>query len=274
MIKRNLHECKACTLTMPLIQSSSNPRVQRIRKLLKDRKQSQFIVEGKKLIQEAWEAGIHFEEILVTPALHATDRVWINQFRNQGTTLDEITPRLLKSISDVETPQGILGVAQKPKPLGTLSLKSIALLLISIRDPGNFGAIVRTAEACGCEWIGHSSDTVDPFQPKVVRSSMGSLFRVPMIEIKDTNAFLQEKINQNISTCGLEPRGGKAIASWKPSFPLIVCIGSESHGLPPDLPVADKLTIPMKGKVESLNAAVAAGICLYTISLYASAGGK
>jgi RNA methyltransferase, TrmH family len=177
----------------------------------------------------------------------------------------------LKSISDVETPQGIVGVAQRPKQSSGLSLRKVALLLISIRDPGNFGAIVRTAEACGCEWIAYSTDSVDPFQPKVVRSSMGSLFRVPIIEVKNVNVFLEEQMRQDISSCGLETRGGQSIDSWKPRFPLIVCIGSESHGLPPDLPVENKLSIPMKGKVESLNAAVAAALCLYAISFFRDA---
>ncbi|MGH9857314.1 MAG: TrmH family RNA methyltransferase, partial [Acidobacteriota bacterium] len=109
--------------------------------------------------------------------------------------------------------------------------------------------------------------------PKVVRSSMGSLFRVPILEVRNTNAFLKEHIKQNISTCGLETRGGQSIESWRPRFPLIVCIGSESHGLPADLPVTDSLSIPMKGKVESLNAAVAASVCLYAISFFTKASG-
>jgi len=142
----------------------------------------------------------------------------------------------------------------------------VALLLVSIRDPGNFGAIVRTAEAFGCEWIAYTADCVDPFHPKVVRSAMGSLFRVPVIEVHDKNLFLKEQSKRNVSTCGLETKGGQSLIHWKPKFPLIVCIGSESHGLPVDLPVDEKLSIAMKGSVESLNAAVAAAVFLYAIS--------
>ena len=254
---------------MALIQSHTNPRIQRIKKLLKSRKQNHFIVEGKKLLREAIQAGFHFDEIFITPEAWYEERQWMERLKDAQVL--QVTPDVMKSISDVETPQGILGVAQKPKQPFNLAVQTFSLLLVSIRDPGNFGAIVRTAEACGCEWIGYTADSADPFQPKVVRSAMGSLFRVPLIEIHDSNSFLKEQISRNISTCGLETRGGQLLWQWKPRFPLIVCIGSESHGLPIDLPVTEKLTIPMKGSVESLNAAVAAAVCLYTISNFIEA---
>jgi RNA methyltransferase, TrmH family len=249
---------------MPVIESSSNPRIQRIIKLLKARKQNQFVVEGKKLVQEALEAGIHFEEIFLTPAMWSSQQHWIEQLPVSPSAIYQIPPNLLKMISDVETPQGMVGVAQKPKPPATpLQITTVALLLVSIRDPGNFGAILRTAEAFGCEWVGHSSDSADPFQPKVVRSSMGSLFRIPIVEIEDFNTFLKEQIKRKISTYALETRNGRSLSSWKPAFPFILCIGSESQGLPRDLPVIEKISIPMKGRVESLNAGVAAAVCIY-----------
>ncbi len=245
---------------MRMIQSSTNPRIQKFKKLLKNRKQNLFVIEGKKLFREAVAANLRFEEIFVTPDVWSHERELLEPLEHEGTTLLLITPRLLKSISDLETPQGILGVARKPQQQENLTITRVALLLVSIRDPGNFGAIVRTAEACGCDWIAYTSDCVDPFQPKVVRASMGSIFRMPVVETKDPVSFL---IERKVSSYGLTVRGDKSLLNWRPEPPFILCIGSESHGLPMDLPLRETIFIPMKGRVESLNAAVASGVCLY-----------
>lgn len=250
---------------MRTILSSSNPRIKRIKQLNKSRKQSRFLIEGKKLLQEALEARVQLEEIYMTAEVSLKERTWIRELETQGMQLMQVTSSVFKSISDVQTPQGILGVARRPVHAQASSLSSLALLLISIRDPGNLGAIVRTAEACGCEWVACSQDCADPFQPKVIRSAMGSLFRVPVLEIEEPIAFLREQAKKKVATCGLDARGGTRLTDWKPGFPLILCIGSESHGLSPDLPLTQRVAIPMKGSVESLNAAVAAAVCLYWI---------
>jgi RNA methyltransferase, TrmH family len=89
------------------------------------------------------------------------------------------------------------------------------------------------------------------------------------MELKDPSNFLKQELQRNIQTCGLVTRKGRSLFEWRPVFPLVVCVGSESHGLPDDLSLTEKVSIPMKGKVESLNAAVAAAICLYRISTLA-----
>ncbi len=251
---------------MRVIQSSSNPRIQKVKKISRKRQASVFLVEGKKLLLEATHAGLKCEEIYVTPENWAQEKHWLEPLEEGGTSIYLVSPGILKSISDVETPQGILGLVQKPAA-GTLPpIAKLALLLISVRDPGNFGAILRTAEASGCEWVGYSSDCVDPYLSKVVRASMGSLFRVSLSEIKEPSSFLEHQLPRSVHVYGLVTRQGRSLLEWKPVFPLIVCIGSESRGLPEDLPLSGKLSIPMKGQVESLNAAVAAAICLYRIS--------
>jgi TrmH family RNA methyltransferase len=254
---------------MRMIQSSSNPRIQKVKKIGKNRQEKLFLIEGKKLLMEAIGAGLTFEEIFATPEVCATEQQWLEPLEHQGASVYMLSSNLLRSISEVETPQGILGLARKPPPAKSVSIAKLALFLISIRDPGNFGAILRTAEASGCEWVAYSSDCVDPFLPKVVRASIGSLFRVPLVEIKDPKSFLHQELQSNAQTCGLITREGRCLFEWKPVFPLVVCIGSESQGLPGDLSLTEKVSIPMRGKVESLNAAVAAAICLYRISAFA-----
>lgn len=250
---------------MRMIQSSSNPRIRNVQKLLKNRNPHRFVIEGKKLVQEAIAARIVIEELFATPEYWALERASLEPLEKKGTSIFLITPSLLKSVSTVETPQGVLAVAQTPSLQRDSRIGRVALFLISIRDPGNFGAIVRTAEACGVEWIGYSKDCVDPFQPKVVRASMGSLFRVPLREISDPFAFLQDRMKNKVAVYGLAATGNKSLLQWKPRFPLVVCIGSESHGLPEELPLTEKISIPMMGKVESLNAAVAAAVFLYAL---------
>ena len=221
-------------------------------------------------MQEAISSGLTIEEILLTPEFWAMGREWLQPLEQQGTSILLITPSLLKSISAVETPQGILAVARKLEQASPLPLKQVGLLLVSIRDPGNFGAILRTAEACGVEWIAYSSDCVDPFQSKVVRASMGSIFRVRLIEVGDVPAFVDEQRKLHITVLGLARDGNQVLTDWTPRFPILVCIGSESHGLPKQLPLDATISIPMKGKVESLNAGVAAAVFLYSLPLFDS----
>jgi TrmH family RNA methyltransferase len=245
------------------IQSSSNPRIQAIKQLQRSRRKSHIILEGKKLTQEAILSGLKINEAFVVSEFWAQERTWLEPMEQRGTVLWIVTPKLLKSISSVETPEGIIAVAKRPAMLGDMRLTEFGLLLFSIRDPGNFGAILRTAEACGASMVAYSSDCADPYLPKVSRGSMGSLFRVPLLEVAKPFDFVQEKMQQRITVYGLSVNAQKTIDDVTPGFPFLLCIGSESHGLPSDLPVTETISIPMKGKVESLNAAVATAIVLY-----------
>jgi len=96
---------------------------------------------------------------------------------------------------------------------------------------------------------------------------MGSIFRVPLIEIRDPLTFLNAKMEEQIQICGLASTGGIDIDEWQPTLPALICVGSESHGLPRELPLTNTISIPMEGRVESLNAAIAASVCLYWIHL-------
>jgi RNA methyltransferase, TrmH family len=248
------------------IQSSSNPRIQAARKLLKRRKDKSFLIEGKKLFEEAIRSRLSFKEVFVTPEIWESKLPLFTDLERDHVPIYVSSAKILKTISDVETPPGLIGVVKRPEPPSTLRVERFALLLLSIRDPGNFGAIVRTAEACGCEWIAHTSDCADPFSPKVVRASMGSLFRVPLLEVRDWNNFVNQLRSSGTNVCALQSRGGIPLTTWKARFPILACIGSESHGLPQDLPVDEAITIPMQHEVESLNAAVAASVFLFWIS--------
>lgn len=251
---------------MKQIESMSNPRIQEVRRILKRGNKKLFLLEGKKLLQEAMQSDVSIRDLFLTKAVLQKERQWIRKFENSGCTINIIDPSLLKVISDVETPAGIVAIALRPESGKWHAPKSFAALLYSVRDPGNFGTIVRSAEAAGCEFLIHTYDCVDPFQPKAVRASSGSVFRVPLFEIRNTGETLQDCRNQGVRLCALTPAGGISIFQTKPMFPAILLIGSETKGLPDDIAVDEKIRIPMSGRVESLNTGAAATIALYWLA--------
>jgi len=256
---------------MKRVESLSNPRVKQVRNILRGRNKKSFLIEGKKLFQEAIASGIPFDQVFVTEALWKKERKWLSSLylENEATL---VTPRVMKAMSDLETPAGLLGVGQRSKSIAPKTPKTYAAFLFSIRDPGNMGTLIRTAEAAGCEFLACTNDCVDPFLPKVIRASMGSIFRTSIFEVQDSTGYLREVTNRGTTVYALIPRGGKEIFSINPLFPSLILIGSEGSGLPQNLPLHETISIPMNGKVESLNTAMAAGICFYYFSSRQAAG--
>src|SRR5262249_35591752 len=114
-----------------------------------------------------------------------------------------------------------------------------------------------------------SADCADPYQPKAIRASMGSIFHMPPYEVTDAKQFLADLSSRGVTAYGLSPHSGSNLFETAPRFPAVIVIGSEASGLPPDLPVQERLCIPMQGKVESLNAAMAATVCFYHFAQHA-----
>ena len=239
------------------IDSASNPRIKKVVRLLRSSSDTDWIIEGKKLFLEAISSGVIFEELFVTES----QLPLVAGFVKFPVTV--VPEKLLKKISTVQTPQGILGIARRPAKKRPSIPTGFAALLFSIRDPGNVGTMIRAAEATSCDWIATTADCADPYQSKAIRASMGSIFRVPPIEVTDAKQFLTELSSQGVTTYGLSPHSGSNLFETAPRFPAVIVIGSESAGLPSDLPVQEELRIPMQGKVESLNAAMAATVCFY-----------
>ena len=245
-------------LRMKRIDSVANPRIKNLKKVLSGKNKGYWIIEGKRLFKEAVESGVEIDEVFVTK------EGWDKEFgRRPKVEIIAIPNSLMASLSTLESPPGILAVARR-KTLTEPELDhGFAAFLWSVRDPGNFGTIVRSAEATGCKFLACTPDCVDAFLPKVVRASMGSIFRVPVVTIANPKDYLESLGNKGISVYGLVPRDGTNLFSASIRNPSMVLIGGETSRFPDEIQMDSKIKIPMAGNVESLNTAVAASVAFY-----------
>ena len=270
---------------MQRISSKDNSLIKHIKRL-KEKKYrdeyGEFIVEGLKLINEAIQENADIRQIVVCDGCDNSEII-DSHLKYEMARLDFIyvPQNIFKMISDVENPQGVLAVigkiktnrddnkeaGQTSKTLKTSSIdlnEDIILALDDIQDPGNLGTILRTADSVGLKQILVSKGTADAYNPKVVRSTMGAIFRVNVIEcdnLKETLKELQSK-DYKVMTTSLKAKKSIYEVDYKKK---IIVIGNEANGVSKEiLNLADeKVIIPMLGKTESLNASVATGVILY-----------
>lgn len=216
-----------------------------------------FIAEGPRLVAELLlQDGAGIQEIFAL-----NDWIIENKEFTEKTIITEVTETELKRISQLSTPNKVLAVLRQFDPDPVIETKGrLTLALDDIRDPGNMGTIIRIADWFGVEQIVCSMDSAEIYNPKVVQSSMGSIARV-RIAYKNLSVWLPSQDHVRIYATALE---GQDISSIKKPGEGIILIGNESRGISNELlSIANvKITIPQKGKAESLNAAVAAGIVL------------
>ena len=250
-----------------MITSKNNNQYKRIKKLLSSskarREEGRFVVEGERIVKEA---PLELLDSVCMSASYAKDRRL-----PAGVTV--FSDDIFRSLSDTVTPQGIMAVIKQPSyTLGGMTgqagegEKALYLLLDDIRDPGNLGTIVRTAEAAGASGIILSPGCADIFNPKVIRSTMGSIYRVPFVTAPLKEAAESLKISgAAVYAACLEAEIYYNEAEYGRRCAFI--IGNEANGISPEVIEAadEKIKIPMAGKVESLNAAISAAIIMYGI---------
>ena len=279
---------------MEIINSKDNKRIKYIRSLLEKgnirKKNHQFVVEGIKLVDEALEYGKVLEIICAVSLydelisgdlsgnrLLAENDKNITNYVKKGSSLLVVSDTVFKSMSETKTPQGILAVAEMPdyrlldkgflEQAYTKNGKIKLLVLEDTADPGNLGTIMRTAEAAGVTGVIMGKGAVDIFNPKVVRSTMGSIFRLPFAYVEDLKETIKELKKQGISFYATHLKGEKSYKDIKYSDRSAIIVGNEARGLSDEVAdLADTyVLIPMQGKVESLNAAVAAALMMYEV---------
>lgn len=251
---------------MKLIKSRENPLIKEIRNLIEEKeKRKVFLLESRKLVEEALKSEVDIRFILITERFLRENRDFIEELKKFEILV--VNEKIERSLSTLETPQGILAIAfYEKRELKPLKSDSVVLYLYKIKDPGNLGTIFRSAEALGVERVYLSPDSCSPFNTKVVRASAGSCLRVRFFENVKFDVLLKEIRENNGKIYSTSPRGG--IPPWEIELRRICClvIGSEPEGVPPDIySLSDTtISIPQLGG-ESLNVAVSTSIILYEI---------
>ena len=256
-----------------MITSSSNPRVKQIvqwqNKAKERRSAGIFLAEGFKLFGEAPEEWIR--EVYISDG--SWDKVsGIPGMREKlvRTGCETVSPELFRKMSDTQSPQGILCVLRRPQYSMEEMLsvpKPLFLVLENLQDPGNLGTIVRTGEGAGVTGIIMGAGTADIYNPKTIRATMGSVFRVPFVYTEDLCRAVAQLRENGVRVYAAHLQGERYYDSFSFREGTAILIGNEGAGLSGELASqADSyLKIPMEGCVESLNAAVTASVLMYEV---------
>jgi len=251
----------------PLITSLSNPLIKQARALHQKKARlasGLFLVEGIHHVGEAVDAGWEIESILYAPELLASNfaRDLISRL---GSKPQPVSAQVIESLADKDNPQGIVAlIHQKQARFENLQLMRSGVALVAPQDPGNVGTILRTMDAVGVDVLFLLDGGVELYHPTVVRSSMGTLFWKAIIQTS-FEVFVNWARNENVQLIGTSAHGDVGYQTLIPQTPWVLVLGTEQKGLSTEhTNVCDvTVSLPMKGRVSSLNLAVAAGVLLY-----------
>lgn len=254
---------------MQTITSKNNELIKNVKKL-KEKKfrdlENKFIIEGTRLIEEAIIENADIDNIFICEDYmneNYFDKKFLYEIAKENCVY--VTEAVFNTITDVSNPQGILAVVNRGKKSKQINFnEDIIVVLDGIQDPGNLGTILRTVDSANLKQIVISKETADAFNPKVVRSTMGAIFRVNIIRSDDLISDLNLMKNNGFEVIVTSLDTSDSIYDIKYNKKVIV-IGNEANGVSEQVQnLADhKVKIPMFGKAESLNAGVATGIVVY-----------
>lgn len=257
------------------ITSTANKRIKQVAKLQTSasarRKEGLMVIEGFRGVREVpceLIESIYFTQDFLEKN---QEKQWVEgvDTKNNDISLFWVSEEVMRYISDTQTSQGVLVVSRLPKyNVDLIGCKFDKILILeSLQDPGNLGTIFRTAEGAGFDLIIMNKTTVDAYSPKVVRSTMGSVFRVPHIVVENLGEVIDQLKHADVSVYAAHLKGKKNYTSFDFKKPTAFMIGNEGNGLSEEISAlaTDYLLIPMEGSLESLNAAMAAGLLMYEV---------
>lgn len=253
-----------------MITSTSNPQVKHLLQLQKKSKtrneEGVFVVEGVRMFVEVPQERM--EKVYASETFYNKKK---HEFHWDKLPLEILSDSVFQHVSDTQTPQGILCIVkQKKYELDTLlNIKNPHFIVLdNLQDPGNLGTIVRTAEGAGVDAVFMSKDCVDIYNPKTIRSTMGSIYRMPTIYIEDTVKLLETFKEKEIKSYAAHLDGKNSYDKEDYRAGTAILIGNEGNGLRDE--VSNKadiwVRIPMEGQVESLNAAIAASVFMFEVA--------
>ncbi|MBQ0042046.1 MAG: RNA methyltransferase [Lachnospiraceae bacterium] len=254
-----------------MISSTSNKKITEITELQNKskarREKGLYIIEGRKLFLEA-----PVDDIVEA---YVEERIWdspdtVLKDKLKKVKAESVSTEVMKKMCDTKTPQGILAVLKTPKyaledMIKNENVKPLLLIIEELQDPGNLGTLLRTGEGAGVTGIILSPGTVDIYNPKVIRGSMGSIFRMPVCQVDNLDSAINRIKSEGIKVYAAHLKGEKFHDEFDYATGTAFLIGNEGNGLTQH--TADQadcyVRIPMEGKVESLNAAIAGTLLIY-----------
>ncbi len=227
------------------------------------KKHNKFVLEGLRLCEDAMQNDIAFDMLFFSESAFEKHNGFAKTLSKNSENCYLISDAVFKKISDTENPQGICAVAKYPEKTAEINPNGRYVALENIADPSNLGAISRTAEALGISGIIINDKACDPYNPKALRASMGTLLRMPLIITEDIGNLAKASSLRLIS-CVVE-KDAESISKIDFKCGDVIVIGNEANGISAELRQNSDIltTIPMSGKAESLNASVAAAIALW-----------
>ena len=225
-----------------------------------------FVLEGLRICKDAALCEVKFDTFVVSKTAHSKLKEEVEKLAVLAEKRVEVPDDLFKKISDTVSPQGIIALAKMPERVKAVEKSGRYVALENTRDPSNIGAVARTAEALGISGMIISGDSCDVFSPKAIRASMGTLLRIPLYFCDDITSFLKDNSLRGFACV---PRDDADIEMGRFGFSDgdVVIIGNEANGLTEKTVrgAYKTVTIPMRGKAESLNAASAAAIAMWEL---------
>jgi TrmH family RNA methyltransferase len=255
---------------MDFIQSSQNNTIKEIKSLqLRKNRDSKglYFIEGTRFISEALNSGENIEKIIISEKLEDSNKDLIQKIQDRKISCSLVSDKLFAELTDTKTPQGILSVIKKKNYdyNDIVSRGSFIVLLENLQDPGNAGTIIRTADAANASAVILSKGCVDIYSPKVLRSTMGSVFHIPIIEGMNINEAVSDLKSSKYKIIVSHLKGTNNYFEENLKQKCAIIVGNEANGVSEETSaLADSLVkIPMPGRAESLNASVAASIMIY-----------
>jgi TrmH family RNA methyltransferase len=247
--------------TVRFLASLADPKVRR--------KEKAFLIEGVKMVEEALGDRLGVRQVFATPALtqHHGKGI-IKLAEKSGVGIVWLSERLMDQVAESKTPQPVMAVVEmREHSEDDLLARGAKLIVIAhhLQDPGNLGTIIRTAEAVGASGVAVTPHTVDAYNAKAVRGSMGSILRVPVVKVQGEQEFVGACKARGFQTAALVLNGRKTPYDLDLTLPTVIMLGQESSGLAAEELVHfdHRIRIPMADAIDSLNVATSAAVVLY-----------
>ena len=251
-----------------ILTSIKNPLIKQVRKLHRSKerqKQNLLLIEGTNLIEAACQADYKLDTIFYTERWRSHHQSLFSTAIEQEIRTQLVAQEVLDAIATTVNPDGVVAIANRVATKQAPKLQRLGIALERLQDPGNLGTIIRTAAATGIDGMWLGSDSVDYYSPKVLRSSAGQWFKVPVVTNGDLSELVREQQQQGVQVIATTSQATKSY--WEIDFncPTLILLGNEGAGLSTELiEAADiQIKIPLANQVESLNVAIASALLLY-----------